>query len=98
MAVTVAAPREGGSTGAFLHGRARANPRMHCMKLTDKLSLWGTTHAAARDAERAAAQGSGERREELRLEAQRLREQADSLHREVYRELGPRSSREKASA
>jgi hypothetical protein len=66
------------------------------MKLTEKLSLWGATHAAARDAERAAAQQSGERCDQLRLEARRLRERADSLHREVYRELGPRSAREHA--
>lgn len=71
---------------------------MQTMKLTEKLSLWGTTHSAARDAERAAAQQSGERRDELRREAERLRHRADSLHREVYRELGPGSRAEKASA
>jgi hypothetical protein len=59
------------------------------MKLTEKLSLWGVTHAAARDAERAAGQKDGPAREHLRHEARLLRERADRLHREVYQQLGP---------
>jgi len=62
------------------------------MDLTEKLSLWGATHAAARNTERAAAQRSGPDSIELRREAQRLREHADRLHREVYTELGKRPS------
>lgn len=57
---------------------------------THKLSLWGAAHAAARDAERAAAQEGGQARDELRHRARVLRERADRLHREVYLELGPR--------
>ncbi len=61
------------------------------MKLTDKLSLWGATHAAARDAERQAAQQQdGADSEELRRQARQLRERADRLHREVYSQLGDR--------
>lgn len=57
---------------------------------THKLSLWGMAHAAARDAERAAAQQGGTACDELRHRARLLRERADRLHREVYMELGPR--------
>jgi len=64
------------------------------MKLTEKLSLWGATHAAARDAERAAAQSGGE---DLRRRASALREHADRLHREVYMELGPSRKAEPAA-
>lgn len=53
------------------------------MNMTEKIALWGATHAAARDAERAASQHAGASGEALRREAQRLRERADSLHREV---------------
>lgn len=63
---------------------------MPAMKPTDKLSLWGVAHAAARDAERAAAQQAGQQGDELRHRARLLRERADRLHREVYLELGPR--------
>ncbi|MHB1122961.1 MAG: hypothetical protein ACYC0T_09595 [Ramlibacter sp.] len=57
---------------------------------THKLSLWGVAHAAARDAERAAAQEGGQAGDELRHRARVLRERADRLHREAYLELGPR--------
>ena len=57
---------------------------------THKLSLWGLAHAAARDAERAAAQQTGQPGDELSHQARVLRERADRLHREVYMELGPR--------
>jgi hypothetical protein len=60
------------------------------MKFTEKLSLWGVAHAAARNAERAAAQQAGEPSDNLHREARILRERADRLHREVYMELGPR--------
>lgn len=59
------------------------------MDLTQKLSLWGVTYAAARDAERAAARQSGAPGDHLQREARQLRERADRLHREVYMELGP---------
>jgi len=60
------------------------------MQSTEKLSQWGVAHAAARDAERAAAQQTGEPADRLRREARLLRERADRLHREVYIELDPR--------
>ena len=60
------------------------------MVFAEKLSLWGVAHSAARDAEHAAAQAQGERADQLRREAQTLRERAEHLHHEVYRELGPR--------
>jgi hypothetical protein len=53
------------------------------MNMTEKLSLWGITHAAARDAERAAAQQSGDACELHRRQARVLRERADRLHREI---------------
>jgi hypothetical protein len=62
------------------------------MKSTEKLSLWGLAHAAARDAERAAAQQTSDPSGRLGREARLLRERADRLHREVYLELGPRRS------
>lgn len=63
---------------------------MPALNPTHKLSDWGEAHAAARDAERAAARQSGQPRDELRQQARVLRERADRLHREVYMELGPR--------
>lgn len=63
---------------------------MQAINPTQKLSLWGVAHAAARDAERAAAQQTGQPCDELRHQARVLRERADRLHREVYMELGPR--------
>lgn len=65
---------------------------MPALNPTHKLSLWGEAHAAARDAERAAARQSGQPADELRHRARLLRERADRLHREVYMELGPRES------
>jgi hypothetical protein len=67
------------------------------MKFTEKLSLWGVAHAAARNAERAAAQQDGEPSDNLHREARILRERANRLHREVYMELGPRGA-DQASA
>jgi hypothetical protein len=58
------------------------------MELTEKLLVWGKTHAAARSATRAAEQLQGPRSEERRREAKALRESADRLHHEIYRELG----------
>lgn len=66
---------------------------MPAINPTHKLSLWGAAHAAARDAERAAAQEAGQARDELRHRARVLRERADRLHREAYLELGPRRER-----
>ena len=68
------------------------------MNPTEKLSLWGVTHAAARDAERAAAGQSGEPGDKLRREARILRERADRLHREVYVELDGRTGSVRARA
>ncbi len=59
------------------------------MNMTEKISLWGVTHARARDAERAAAQHGGEAGDELHREARRLRESADRLHREICTDRGP---------
>ena len=58
------------------------------MDVTEKLSLWGATHAAARVAAREAAQAAGLHSETRQREAQALRERADRLHREIYTELG----------
>ena len=58
------------------------------MELTEKLLLWGRTHAAARNATRAAEQERGPRGQERQREARALRESADRLHHEIYRELG----------
>lgn len=57
---------------------------------THKLSLWGVAHAAAREAERAAALEAGQGCDDLRHRARVLRERADRLHREAYMELGAR--------
>ena len=58
------------------------------MELNEKLTLWGTMHAAAREAARAAAAVDGPGHDAKRRHAQALRERADQLHREIYRELG----------
>jgi hypothetical protein len=58
------------------------------MDWTHKLRLWGSTYAAARAAERAAAQQSSSTRADLQREAQRLRENANRLHGEIYSEIG----------
>jgi len=63
------------------------------MDITEKLRLWGITHGAARDAERAALQQPGTQAESLWMEARQLRERADRLHREIYRELDTRRER-----
>ena len=57
------------------------------MELNEKLTLWGTMHAAAREAANAAAVNDPDS-DAKRIRAQALREQADQLHREIYRELG----------
>jgi acyl-CoA reductase-like NAD-dependent aldehyde dehydrogenase len=62
------------------------------MDLVDKLRLWGIAHGAARDAERQAAQQQGA--DALHRQARQLRERADRLHREIYRELGSRPERQ----
>ena len=66
------------------------------MNLTEQLRLWGTTHAAARAAERAMAQPRGAEGPELERQARSLRERANALHREIYSSLGrkrePRAS------
>jgi hypothetical protein len=60
------------------------------MQLTEKLRVWGSAHAAARAAERAAAQQATSTDHDLRREAQLLRERANRLHREIYSEIGRR--------
>lgn len=57
------------------------------MELNEKLTLWGTMHAAAREAARAAL-ANDPQADAKRRKAQALRERADQLHREIYRELG----------
>ena len=58
------------------------------MDWTEKLRLWGNTYAAARAAERAAAQPSNSMHADLQREAQRLREHANRLHGQIYSEIG----------
>ena len=54
------------------------------MDLTRKLQEWGAAQAQARSAERAGAQqGKSDS-----IEARRLRERADHLHREIYEQIG----------
>jgi hypothetical protein len=67
-----------------MHHTEFTNP----MQLTDKLRVWGSAHAAARAAERAAAQQASSGGPDLRREAQLLREHANRLHREIYGEIG----------
>jgi len=57
------------------------------MDMVDKLREWGRAHGAARDAERRAHQQGGSQ-EGWHQHARTLRERADSLHREIYSELG----------
>jgi hypothetical protein len=57
------------------------------MELNEKLTLWGAMHAAAREAALAATANDADA-EAKRRQAQALRERADRLHREIYRELG----------
>jgi hypothetical protein len=63
------------------------------MNMTEKLALWGVTHSAAREAERAAAQQSGDACELQRQQARLLRERADRLHREICTDDVKRASR-----
>ena len=63
------------------------------MEVNEKLTLWGEMHSAARDAARAAGTADERTAEDKRREAQALRERADRLHREIYRELGSRPAR-----
>lgn len=60
------------------------------MDILNKLSQWGAVHAAARQAERAAADAAAPDADARRRDALHLRERADSLHREVYRDLDRR--------
>ena len=64
------------------------------MNLTEKLGCWGSAYAAARAAERAAAQQTSSLDEALVREAQLLREHADRLHREIYTEIGQQRFRD----
>ena len=58
------------------------------MDVTERLRAWATAHAQARQAERAAEQGRGtDDAGRLQRDARSLREQADRLHRQIYREL-----------
>jgi len=66
------------------------------MNLTEQLRLWGTTHAAARAAEHAAARGEGA--PALESEARRLREHANRLHGQIYSSIGNRSSQREAKS
>ncbi len=67
------------------------------MNVTEKLKLWGVTHAQARAAEQAAAQQQGAP-EDLQRSARQLRERANRLHGEIYSELdGGRRGRERPS-
>ncbi|TFY99213.1 hypothetical protein EZ313_21830 [Ramlibacter henchirensis] len=58
------------------------------MDHVEQLQRWGAAHGAAREAERAAAQENGPTRQQLQQDARLLRERADRLHAEVYRQLG----------
>ncbi len=58
------------------------------MQLTEKLRAWGSARAAARAAERAAAQQPTASDHDLRRQAQVLRDHANRLHREIYSEIG----------
>lgn len=61
--------------------------------MTDQLRAWGVAHAQARRAEEAALQNEhGDAAAALRRQARALREHADRLHREVYRNLDARSA------
>jgi uncharacterized protein Yka (UPF0111/DUF47 family) len=63
------------------------------MELTDDLRAWGAAHAQARAAESRALQaGRTNDASDLQREAKSLREQADRLHRDIYRSLDRRTS------
>lgn len=58
------------------------------MNMTEQLGAWGNAHAQARRAEHEAQQANDpESSRELRSKALSLREEADRLHREIYRRL-----------
>jgi len=59
------------------------------MDLTEKLRPWGNAYAAARAAERAAMR-EGSTDSVLRRQAQQLREHANQLHGDIYRQLDRR--------
>ena len=56
------------------------------MDLTRKLQEWGAVQAQVRSAERACAQQTASAA--AKEEAQRLRERANHLHREIYNQIG----------
>lgn len=62
------------------------------MDVMEQLRAWGAVHAQARRAEDAAKQsGNSDVSCGLHEQAKSLRERADRLHREIYRNLdGPR--------
>ena len=64
---------------------------MASMDVTEKLKAWGSAHAQARAAEQSAraAEGNGAS-PDLQRKAQSLRERADQLHRDIYRDLDRR--------
>ena len=58
------------------------------MDVMEQLRAWGAAHARARAAESSAQQAghAGDSRD-LQRQARSLREQADQLHRDIYRNL-----------
>lgn len=62
------------------------------MDITEKLGLWGATHARARSLERA-AQEAGTDPGDLQQQARQARQHADRLHREIYEEMGSKPER-----
>ena len=77
--------RPSGKCNCVLHAPFVSLRTIVRMDMTEKLSTWGATHAAARDAERAAQRQGGSTAERLRAEARALRERADRLHSEILR-------------
>ena len=58
------------------------------MDVTEQLRAWGAAHAQARAAERSAQQaGRTDDSRDLQRKAKALRERADRLHRDIYRNL-----------
>jgi len=65
------------------------------MDLTERLKAWGAAHARARAAECSARDAAREAdAPRLQREAKSLREQADRLHHDIYRDLD-RSGRDR---
>jgi hypothetical protein len=63
------------------------------MELTERLRAWGTAHAQALSAEQVARQRAQiPGAPDLEREAKVLRERADRLHGEIYRDLDRRSN------